>query len=94
EVTPAGTRRLEITAPDITRALRLARELPAIRSATVFGQSIHAVVEESIRTEELEAQLARQGVVVLDIRPLAPSLEDVFVELTRLRQPEVEVAHD
>lgn len=93
EVTPAGTRRLEINAPDITRALRLARQLPAIRSATVFGQSIHAVVDESVRPEDLTAQLARQGVAVSEIRPLAPTLEDVFVELTRRRQADLERAH-
>lgn len=91
EVNLPGTRRMEITAPEITRALRLARELPAIRRATVFGQSIHAVVHESVGPDELRQALVRRGVQVLDIRPLLPTLEDVFVELTELRQAELEV---
>lgn len=93
EVSPAGTRRVEITAPEITRALRLARELPGIRSATVFGQSIHALVEEQFDLADLESQLASRGITVSEIRALAPSLEDVFVELTYKHQAELEAAH-
>ncbi|HEX2712178.1 MAG TPA: ABC transporter ATP-binding protein, partial [Candidatus Acidoferrales bacterium] len=40
EVSPAGTRRIEIAAPEVTRALRMVREMDRIRSATIFGQSI------------------------------------------------------
>jgi ABC-2 type transport system ATP-binding protein len=93
EVSPVGTRRVEITAPEITRALRLARELPGVRSATVFGQSIHALVEEHFDLNNLESQLASRGIRVSEIRPLAASLEDVFVELTYKHQAELEAAH-
>jgi ABC-type multidrug transport system ATPase subunit len=92
EVNPQGTRRVEIVAPEITRALRLSRELPGIRSATVFGQSIHALVEEQFDLEDLKAQLARRGIRVSEVRTLAPSLEDVFVELTYRHQAELEGA--
>ncbi len=93
EVSPAGTKRVEITAPEITRALRMARELEGIRSATVFGQSIHALVEDRFDLADLRAQLARGGIAVSEIRPLAPSLEDVFVELTYKHKAELEAAH-
>lgn len=93
EVNPPGTRRVEITAPEITRALRLARELAGIRSATIFGQSIHALVDEPFDPADLQAQLARRGIAVSEIRPLAPSLEDVFVELTTRHQDNWEAAH-
>ncbi len=93
EVNPPGTRRVEITAPEITRALRLARELAGIRSATIFGQSIHALVDEPFDPADLQAQLARRGIAVGEIRPLAPSLEDVFVELTTRHQDNWEAAH-
>src|SRR5262250_3106199 len=46
DVQPQGTMRIEIIAPEVTRALRLARHIAGIRSATIFGQSIHALVEE------------------------------------------------
>jgi ABC-type multidrug transport system ATPase subunit len=82
DVTPPGTMRVEITTPEVTRALKLARQIHGIRSATIFGQSIHALVEDHFDLEDLRRQLQQQGIAVAEIRPLAPSLEDVFVELT------------
>jgi drug efflux transport system ATP-binding protein len=90
EVQPAGTYRVEITTPEVTRALRVARTIPGIRSATIFGQSVHALIDDSLDLDHLRAQLLKQGIVVAEIRPLAPSLEDVFVELTYKHQAETE----
>ena len=86
DVTPAGTMRVEITTPEVTRALKIARGIPGIRSATIFGQSIHALIEDHFDLDDLRGQLLRQGITVAEIRPLAPSLEDVFVELTYKNQ--------
>jgi ABC-type multidrug transport system ATPase subunit len=86
DVQPAGTYRVEITTPEVTRALRIARTIPGIRSATIFGQSIHALVNDQFDIEHLRAQLLKNNLVVGEIRPLAPSLEDVFVELTYKNQ--------
>ena len=86
DVTPAGTIRVEITTPQVTRALKTARKIPGIRSATIFGQSIHALIEDHCNLDDLRQQLLQQGIAVAEIRPLAPSLEDVFVELTYQNQ--------
>jgi ABC-2 type transport system ATP-binding protein len=86
DVTPAGTIRVEITTPEVTRALQLARKIPGIRSATIFGQSIHALIEDHFNLDELREQLLHEGIAVAEIRPLAPTLEDVFVELTYKHQ--------
>ena len=94
DVQPAGTMRVEIIAPEVTRALRLARHIPGIRSATIFGQSIHALVEEHFDLHVLRDQLKKDGISVTEIRPLAPSLEDVFVELTYKHQSLLEAASD
>jgi hypothetical protein len=91
-VQPHGTKRIEITTAEVTRALRFARQLPGIRSATIFGQSIHALVEEHFDLNDLREQLLKNGITVGEIRPLAPSLEDVFVELTYKYQAEAEAA--
>jgi ABC-type multidrug transport system ATPase subunit len=92
DVQPPGTYRVEITMPEVTRALRAARNIPGIRSATIFGQSIHALVEDRFDPEHLREQLMKSGLVVAEIRPLAPSLEDVFVELTYKHQSELGTA--
>jgi len=92
DVQPPGTLRVEITTPEVTRALRSVRELSGVRSATIFGQSIHALVEDALNLENLRDMLVQRGIAVAEIRPLAPSLEDVFVELTYKHQAELEAS--
>jgi ABC-type multidrug transport system ATPase subunit len=86
DVNPPGTYRVEITAPHVTQALRASRAIPGIRSATIFGQSVHALIDDILDLDHLRNQLLNHGVTVAEIRPLAPSLEDVFVELTYKHQ--------
>ena len=90
DVQPAGTKRVEISTPEVTRALRVARKIPGIRSATIFGESIHALVEDHFDLPDLRAQLLKNDITVNEIRPLTPSLEDVFVELTYKHQAQLE----
>jgi ABC-type multidrug transport system ATPase subunit len=92
DVQPEGTIRVEITTPEVTRALRFARQIPGIRSATIFGQSIHALINDDLNLHDLQEQLLKNGIAVAEIRPLAPSLEDVFVELTYKHQAILEAA--
>jgi ABC-type multidrug transport system ATPase subunit len=92
DVQPAGTVRVEITTPEVTRALRFARQLPGIRSATIFGQSIHALIEDRLHLDDVREQLLKNGIAVAEIRPLATSLEDVFVELTYKHQALLEAS--
>lgn len=82
QIQSVGTRRVGIVTPDATRALRIARTIPAIQSATIYGDSIHALVDKDFAFSELGALFLEQDVSVSDIRPLTPSLEDVFVELS------------
>lgn len=93
EVKPPGTYRVEITAPQVTRALRAARTISGVRGATIFGQSIHALIDDYLDLDHLRDQLLQQNVVVAEIRPLAPSLEDVFVELTSRHVATQEASH-
>jgi ABC-type multidrug transport system ATPase subunit len=94
DVQPAGTERIEIATPEVTRALRFARKVPGIRSATIFGESIHALVEEHFDLSDLRSKLQSNGIHVTEIRPLTPSLEDVFVELTFKHQSLEETPRD
>ena len=86
EVNPPGTYRVEISALHVTTALRVARTIPGVRSATIFGQSIHAQIDDHLELDRLREQLVHHNVEVAEIRPLGPSLEDVFVELTYRHQ--------
>lgn len=86
DVNPDNTYRVEIMAPHVTQALRVSRTIAGIRSATIFGQSVHALIDDNLDLDGLRTQLLKNGVTVAEIRPLAPSLEDVFVELTYKHQ--------
>jgi ABC-2 type transport system ATP-binding protein len=92
DVNPPGTYRVEITAPQVTQALRATRTISGIRSATIFGQSVHALIDDTLDLDHLRTQLLNRSVTVAEIRPLAPSLEDVFVELTYKHQAAQEVS--
>src|SRR5205814_312650 len=76
EVTPADTRRLEISGGDVAGLLARLRRHTAVREATIFGQSIHALVDANCAP----ADLGLNGAVV---RPAEANLEDVFVTLSR-----------
>lgn len=82
QVNPSGTRRLDVTCDHVTVGLQALRHAPGVRSATVFGQSMHLLVDESTPEEAIRRELARAGIHQADIRPIGPSLEDVFVALT------------
>jgi ABC-type multidrug transport system ATPase subunit len=82
DVNPPNTRRLDVTCDHITRALQSVRRLPGILAATVFGQSMHLLVENSVSEESIRERLRAEHIEHADIRAIAPSLEDVFVALT------------
>jgi ABC-type multidrug transport system ATPase subunit len=84
-VNPAGTKRLDVTCDHVTTGLQAMRKLEGVRSATVFGQSMHLLVEQSLPDDLIRRQLAQVGIPRADIHPIGPSLEDVFVALTNER---------
>jgi ABC-type multidrug transport system ATPase subunit len=81
-VNPPGTKRLDVTCDHVTVGLQAVRRLPGVRTATVFGQSMHLLVDEGVFEQFIRDELAKVKITQADIRPIAPSLEDVFVALT------------
>src|SRR5689334_15104566 len=54
EVSPPGTRRLDITCEHLTAALQAMRQMRGVESATVFGQSMHLLVRQEITEAQIE----------------------------------------
>jgi ABC-2 type transport system ATP-binding protein len=91
EVTPPGTRHLEIHlgagpageghggASKVAALLERLRHQPGVHHATIFGQAVHALVDAERTPEEL----GLQGAV---LTPSEASLEDVFVALARAQE--------
>ena len=86
EMTPNGSRWFEVVSAESTRLLPLLRHHPGIVDATIFGEAIHALALESLDAPAIRTFLQQQGVGDVECRPVPPSLEDVFVTLTRLQR--------
>lgn len=82
DVNPSGTKRLDVTCDHVTVGLQAVRKLAGVRDTTIFGQSMHLLVEASLPEQQIRNTLTAVGIHKADIRPIAPSLEDVFVALT------------
>ncbi len=78
-----GTRRIEIEARNVAACLRAMRDLPFVHESTIFGQSVHAVVDADVPDPVVLQSLGQHGHTVNAVRTIIPSLEDVFVSLTR-----------
>ncbi|HZT79129.1 MAG TPA: hypothetical protein VFA26_02820, partial [Gemmataceae bacterium] len=52
------------------------RHHPKVRQATIFGQALYALVDSGVSPAEL-------GLDGVEVHPAEPSLEDVFVALSR-----------
>lgn len=83
EVSPRGTKRVAIACYPAAQGLALLRKQPYCLDATLVESEIHLLVRED-ESEQAILQTARHGGFPdATIRPIEPSLEDVFVTLTR-----------
>jgi ABC-type multidrug transport system ATPase subunit len=81
-VNPPDTTRYAILVDEIMPTFIAARALSYVRDATIFGRELHVVVSSAAPLQRLADDL--RGFVAADsIRLVDPSLEDVFVTLTR-----------
>lgn len=87
EVTPEGSKRYELTCGDPVRALETARSMDGVRDATMFGDKVHLLVNGAVTPNDIKSKLSPNdsGAAVIEV---PPSLEDVFVLLTRARAKE------
>ncbi len=95
DVTPAGTVRYELQTTHAAQRLAALRRLPGVLDATLFGDTIHLLAEESVPADVLRQEAEHELHLPADsvteeggdkngatLRPIEPTLEDVFVTLT------------
>jgi len=91
EVTPAGMRRVEAEcAHGAAAVMGRARSLPYVDDVTIFGNSLHLLVEAAQSDARIASDLREAAGSEVSVRPIAPSLEDVFVRLTKLNSAPAE----
>lgn len=89
ELTPDRSSWFEITSDDVTQLLPLVRQHPSVLDATIFGEAIHALARQGIDAAALEEYFHKQDGTEVHCRAVPPSLEDVFVTLTRVQRDNV-----
>lgn len=83
-VSPSGTERLEVRCHRLSQAMALLRSTSYVHDITIFGDSVHILAAQG-NTDRLKQDLEQAGFAEPEIRFILPSLEDVFVSLTRQR---------
>lgn len=61
-------------------AVEVLRRSPAVRRATLFGDTIHVVMASGHAHDVVPATLSAAGITALDVSDVDASLEDVFIE--------------
>lgn len=87
EVTPSGTSRWELAVRNPPAHLARLRENPQVLDATLFGETIHLLAHDDLRPDDLVRE-AGADAGETRVRPIRPSLEDVFVTLTKRAETE------
>lgn len=90
EVIGQGNIRLEVVCRPLVKTFNLVKALPYVNDVTIFGQALHVVSEQPNVQFLLAEDLKQSDVNVLNIREIQPSLEDVFVTLTKASMAEDE----
>jgi ABC-type multidrug transport system ATPase subunit/ABC-type multidrug transport system permease subunit len=96
EVTPPGTQWYELEVPEPVQGLAALHHVDGVHDATLFGERIHVLADASLAREQLLAPIGVSAGQAA-IREIGPTLEDVFVSLTRnaeqRRQEQTKPAH-
>lgn len=91
EVVGQGNVRLEVICKPLVKTFNTIKSLPYVQDVTIFGQALHVVSENPQVLSLIQRDLASEDVSIQDIREIEPSLEDVFVTLTKASMAEEEV---
>jgi ABC-2 type transport system ATP-binding protein len=74
---------LEVECPRPAAALQVLERTAGVSDAALFGDRLHAVVNDLAAAAGLERLLAAAGFAPATVRPVEPSLEDVFIREIR-----------
>jgi ABC-2 type transport system ATP-binding protein len=73
----------EVHARPLHAAQQQLRALPGVREVQVFGDRLHLFADSALDEGVLAGQLAAANVAITAVRPIQPTMEDVFMYLQR-----------
>lgn len=81
----------ELNLPSLAGAREIIQQIEGVQEVSCFGQSLHIFCRRgSLPASGLESELRRRGLVPLELRAIAPRLEDAFIRLTVKQMKESE----
>jgi ABC-type multidrug transport system ATPase subunit len=83
EVSPPGTRRIAIATNQPAIALKNLKQQEFALDATLVEADVHLLMPEETRDDAVLSAMHSRGITGASLRSIEPSLEDVFVTLTR-----------
>ena len=79
----AGGTLLEVACQDTARALEIAATVGGVQDAAVFGNTVHVTAAAPGAADAVSQALRTAGLADARVRPIAPSMEDMFVHLVQ-----------
>lgn len=83
EVVGKGVKRLEFTCRPLVKSFNTIKSFPYVKDATIFGQSLHIIMDKETEIETFREDVINNAIDPIEIREISPTLEDVFVALTK-----------
>jgi drug efflux transport system ATP-binding protein len=78
----AGRPILEIRTSSAVDAMRVLDATPDVEKTSLFGTAVHAVLRnEAVSADAITKRLRDAGIGIDNVAPVAPSLEDVFLDV-------------
>lgn len=77
-----GQKLWAVEADEMYRLLVDLRTIKEVKSSFTFGENHHITVDNSLTEDGLKARLAEKGHTHISIRPIRPSIEDCFMQIT------------
>ncbi len=78
----AGRPIIEVRAEKPVEAMATLDEMAEVEKTSLFGTAVHAVLRtHALTSEEVRSRLEAKGIAVQTIATVAPSLEDVFLDV-------------
>jgi len=82
---------LQVDTSDPLETMHALEGMPGVLDLAVFGAGLHVtVVDASLASTTIKAELDKRGVAIKRLEQISPSLEDVFVALIEAKEREAE----
>jgi len=83
QIVGSGTQHFEVICAPLVKSFNLIKAFNYVKDVTIFGQALHIVVPDTHTEKDITRDMVQAGIRIDSLRAIEPSLEDVFVTLTK-----------